>query len=152
MKLFSKGLLRIFTVSVASPSLWRRAPSIYYVKPSDRETTNKQDSTNSFYSQYLNGRKTFVGPCHSVDSSYSNVNVDGKPVQATLENDSNKIVFKLSALMPGRHYFTSVIKNGSGDHSFPFLGYFCFLPHDRSRLRQTNKNPLQDYKKGIEDR
>ncbi len=104
----------------------------------------------SFNLGYCEGRLS--GARYSVDKSYLMVEVDGKPVQATFGNDSDKITFEVSDLTPGRHYFTAVIKNENGNHSFPFQKYFYYLPQNPSQLRQIDKRFLQDYRKGIEDR
>lgn len=104
----------------------------------------------SFSVTYSEGR--LAGPGYAVDSSYLDVAVDGRPVDAALKSDSNKISFKVNDLTPGRHYFTAVIKNENGNHSFPFLRYFYYFPQDQSLLGQIEKNSPRGYKKRIEGR
>ncbi len=58
--------------------------------------------------------------------------VDRLVESSTTRRDPNlrrdKIAFTLNSLLPGRHYFSVIIKNENGNHSFPFLRYFDYVP------------------------
>ena len=96
----------------------------------------------TFEVSYSQGK--LAGGKYAIDKNYLDVSLDGKPVAAEFKNNSNpkdpdrshapsvvrrdKIAFTLSDLLPGRHYFSVIIKNENGNHSFPFLRYFDYVP------------------------
>ncbi|MCL4540068.1 MAG: N-acetylmuramoyl-L-alanine amidase, partial [Bacteroidetes bacterium] len=80
----------------------------------------------NFNVDYSEGK--FFGGKYAIDKKYLNVEIDGKAVPAVFDNDSDRIHFATADLLPGRHYFTVVIKNEEGNHSFPFLKFFYYVP------------------------
>jgi N-acetylmuramoyl-L-alanine amidase len=60
------------------------APSVYYVKPSDWRTPEKQDSTIRYYSQFFKGWKFYVDPGHGGEDRFNH-----GPAYDVIEPDIN---------------------------------------------------------------
>ena len=60
------------------------APSVYYVKPPDWRTPEKQDSTIHYYSQFVKGWKFYVDPGHGGEDRFNH-----GPANDVIEADIN---------------------------------------------------------------
>ncbi|MCL4538903.1 MAG: N-acetylmuramoyl-L-alanine amidase [Bacteroidetes bacterium] len=80
----------------------------------------------SFNIGYSEGE--FFGGKYAIDKKYLKAEIDGKPVNAVFDSDSDRISLTSTTLLPGRHYLSVVIKNEEGNHSFPFLRHFYYVP------------------------
>lgn len=60
------------------------APSVYYVKPADWRTEQKQDSTIQYYSHYIQGWKFYVDPGHGGEDRFNH-----GPANDVIEPDIN---------------------------------------------------------------
>ena len=73
-----------FIIALSLLTLAGCSPSVYYVKPSDWRTSEKQDSTICYYSQFVKGWKFYVDPGHGGEDRFNH-----GPAYDVIEPDIN---------------------------------------------------------------